>query len=109
MTTCNKARAERVGDLLRRYLWARSRCLGGRTPAGGLSQLASQIEWGLCEFDGVRIEPKLDPPIGSDRHYPGFFSAIIERDDAAMPELKDLAPWRDYVYLHGPMPKDFRL
>jgi hypothetical protein len=48
----------------------------------------------------------LQPPIVWDRDQPEFFSAVIERDNAAMPELADLAFWRNYVHLNGAMPKN---
>jgi hypothetical protein len=105
----NRMRAERVSDLLRRYMWARSRCVGGESPSGPLSELASRIQWGPCEFDGVRVELQLEPPIVWDRDQPEFFSAIIGRDNSGMPELEDLAYWRHYVHFNGPMPKAPRL
>jgi hypothetical protein len=56
----NRARAERVGELLRRYMWARCRCVGGGAPAMPLSELAGRLQWGPCEFDGVRVELNLE-------------------------------------------------
>ena len=109
MDKVSRVRAERVSDLLRRYMWARSRCLARKSPAGQLSNLASQIQWGPCESDGVRVELNVEPPIVLDREHPEFFRAIIERDDMAMPELKRLASWRDYVHFGGPMPKDLEV
>ena len=105
MDQMNRARAERVGELLRRYIWARCRCLGGEAPALQLSELAGRLLWGPCEFDGVRVELNLEPPIVWDQDQPGFHSAIMERDNTAMPELEDLAHWRHYVHFNGPMPK----
>jgi hypothetical protein len=102
----SRVRAERVGDLLRRYMWARCRCVGGEPPPGQLSELTSRLQWGPCEFDGVRVELNLQPPIVWDRDQPEFFSAVIERDNAAMPELADLAFWRNYVHLNGALPKN---
>jgi hypothetical protein len=67
--------------------------------------LAGRLQWGPCEFDGVRIELNLEPAIVWDRDQPEFLGAIIERDNNAMPELEDLAYWRDYVHFNGPMPK----
>ena len=101
----NQVRAEMVADLLRRYMWARGRCVGGESPPGQLSELASRLQWGPCEFDGVRVELNLEPAIVWDRDQPEFLGAIIERDNNAMPELEDLAYWRDYVHFNGPMPK----
>jgi hypothetical protein len=100
----NKARAERVGDLLRRYMWARARCVGGETPALQLSELAGRLQWGPCEFDGVRVELNLEPPIVWDREQPAFFHAIVECDHSAMPGIEALDDWRKYVYSNGPMP-----
>jgi len=102
----NSARAERIGDLLRRYMWARSRCVGGDPPPGPLSQLVSQLQWSPCEFDGVRVELNLEPPIVWDRDQPDFFNAMMERDSGRLPELEDLAQWRDYVHSNGPMPRE---
>jgi hypothetical protein len=77
----NRARAERVSELLRRYMWARCRCFGGEAPALPLSELAGRLQWGPCEFDGVRVELNLEPPIVWDREQPAFFRAIIEFDE----------------------------
>jgi hypothetical protein len=104
--TFNRTRAERVAELLRRYLWARCRCVGAEPTGGPLSELASRMQWGPCEFDGVRVELHLDPPIVWDRDHPEFFSAIIKRDDTGMPQLNDLSSWRNYVHCNAPMPKD---
>ena len=71
-----------------------------------ISELASRLQWGPCEFDGVRVELNLEPAIVWDRDQPEFLGAIIERDNNAMPELADLAYWRDYVHFDGPMPRD---
>jgi hypothetical protein len=79
--------------------------LGGEPRPGQLSELASRLQWGPCEFDGVRVELNLQPPIVWDRDQPKFFSAVIDRDNAAMPELPDLAFWRNYVHFNGAMPK----
>ena len=108
MEQTGRVRAERVAEFLRRYLWARSRCVGGEATTGPLSELASRIQWGPCEFDGVRVELHLEPPFAWDRLKPKFFRAIIEHDDTAMPQLRAsgfLGSWRDYVHCDGPMPK----
>jgi hypothetical protein len=68
--------------------------------------MASWIKWGPCESDGVRVELNAEPPPVSDREYPKFFHAIIERDDVAMLELQDLASGPDYVHRGGPMPSN---
>src|SRR3979490_3329301 len=65
-----RIRAERVAESLRRYLWARSRCVGGESSSGQLSELTSRIQWGPCEFDGVRVELHLEPAIVWDRLLP---------------------------------------
>ena len=106
MEQMNRARAERVSELLRRYMWARSRCFGGQAPALPLSELAGRLQWGPCEFDGVRVELNLEPPIVWDREQPAFFRAIIEFDDRATPELDEVGDWRNYVHSNGPMPRD---
>ena len=106
MEQMNRARAERVGELLRRYMWARCRCVGGAAPALPLSELAGRLKWGPCEFDGVRVELNLEPPIIWDREQPAFFRAIIELEDMATPELEELDEWRSYVHANGAMPKD---
>src|ERR1043166_2977430 len=82
-------------------MWARSRCVGGDPPPGPLSQLVSQLQWSPCEFDGVRVELNLEPPIVWDRDQPDFFNAMMERDSGRLPELEDLAQWRDYVHSNG--------
>src|ERR1700704_1810688 len=38
------------------HMWARCRCVGGEPPPGQLSKLVSRLQWGPCEFDGVRVE-----------------------------------------------------
>ena len=76
MDQMNRARAERVGELLRRYMWARCRCFGGEAPALPLSELAGRLQWGPCEFDGVRVELNLEPPIVWDREQPAFFRPL---------------------------------
>jgi hypothetical protein len=101
-----RIRAERVAELLRRYMWARCRCVDGEATGEALSELTSRVQWGPCEFDGVRVELHLEPPIVWDHNQPEFFSAIIERDDTAMLRLNDLDCWRNYVHCNGPMPKD---
>ena len=101
-----RIRAERVAELLRRYMWARCRCVDGEATGEALSELTSRVQWGPCEFDGVRLELHLEPPIVCDHNQPEFFSAIIERDDTAMLRLNDLDCWRNYVHCNGPMPKD---
>ena len=104
MEPFNKARAERVGELLRRYMWARTRCVGGEAPALQLSALTGRLQWGPCEFDGVRVEVNLEPPIVWDQEQPAFFRAIVEFDDSAAPEIDGLDDWRRYVHANGPMP-----
>ena len=106
MEPFNKARAERVGDLLRRYMWARTRCVGGDVPALQLSELAGRLQWGPCEFDGVRVELNLEPPIVSDHEQPAFFRAIMESNDSATSEIDALEGWRRYVHANGPMPTE---
>ena len=105
MDNIQRRRAERISELLRRYMWARGRCVGGDAPPYALSDLVSRLQWGPFEFDGVRVELSLEPAIVWDRDQPAFFRAIIERNDSAMPELEDLAAWRNYVHANGPMPK----
>jgi len=85
-------------------MWARSRCVGGEAPPGPLSQLAGRLQWGPSEFDGVRVELNLEPPIVWDRGQPEFFRAIIEQHDEAMPQPEEVARWRDYVHFNRPMP-----
>jgi hypothetical protein len=87
-------------------MWARCRCVDGEATGEALSELTSRVQWGPCEFDGVRVELHLEPPIVCDHNQPEFFSAIIERDDTAMLRLNDLDCWRNYVHCNGPMPKD---
>ena len=106
MDQMNRARAERVGELLRRYMWARCRCVGGEVPPLQLSELASRLQWSPSEFDGVRVELNLEPPIRCDREQPAFFRAILEFDDRAMPEVEEIDEWRSYVHANGAMPKD---
>ena len=106
MDTTDRENAERVSGLLCRYMWARRRCVGADAPpVGSDTQFTGQIQSGKREFGGIRVDPDAKPPILGDRNHPSFYRAIIERSDTVMPEMPDLAYWRNYVYFNGPMPK----
>ena len=77
-----------------------------RSAATPAQRVGRRLQWGLCEFDGVRVELNLEPPIRCDREQPAFFRAILEFDDRAMPEVEELDEWRSYVHANGAMPKD---
>jgi hypothetical protein len=74
-------------------------------PVRSDTQFTGQIQSGKREFGGIRVDPDAKPPILGDRNRPNFYRAIIERSDTAMPDMPDLAYWRNYVYFNGPMPK----
>src|SRR5437763_13872915 len=102
----NRARAERVSELLRRYMWARCRCFGGESPALPLSELAGRLQWGPCEFDGVRVELNLEPPVVWDRERPAFLRASIEFEEKETAELYEVGEWRKYVHCKWPIAID---
>ena len=98
----DRATALKSGDFLYRYMWARRRCCRAAAPD---TRLASLIEAGKREFDGIEIEPEESPPVVQDNKHPEFFAAIIELDDTAMPDLEDLLAWRAYILDNGALPK----
>src|SRR5207253_4280377 len=102
MHQVDRATAVKSGDFLYRYMWARHRCCRAATPD---IRLAQQIASGRREFDGIEIEPEETPQVVRDNKHPEFFAAIIELDDAAMPDLEDLLAWRVYVLDNGAPPK----
>jgi hypothetical protein len=106
MDRAHRQNAESVGAYLRRYMWARHKCVGGEALPGSLAAVADQIQQGLCEFGGICIDPKATLPIIWDRDQPEFFRAIIQRDDMAMPGLANRAGWRVYVHYACPMPNE---
>ena len=102
MPQIDRDTAAKSGDFLYRYMWARRRCCRAAVPDNRLRHL---IEAGHRELVGIEIEPHQSPPVVQDNKHPEFFAAIIELDDAAMPDLEDLLAWRAYVLDNGALPK----
>jgi hypothetical protein len=102
MQQIDRDTAAKSGDFLYRYMWARRRCCRAAAPDNRLGHL---IEAGKREFDGIAIEPEESPPVLRDNKHPEFFAAMVELDDAAMPDLEDLLAWRAYVLDNGALPK----
>lgn len=102
MHQVDRATAVKSGDFLYRYMWARRRCCRAEPPD---TRLAHLIASGQREFDGIEIEPEVSPPIVRDNKHPEFFAAMLELDEAAMPDLEDLLAWRAYVLDNGALPK----
>ena len=107
MARVSKIDAARVSDFLFRYTVARYRCVGGPVSSGRI-RLAAEIRQGVEVFEGaILIDPDVLPPIVSDREYPSFFTAIINGEDRALPDIGplELAQWRGYVFKQSAQPK----
>jgi hypothetical protein len=100
----SRDKAARVGAFLWRYQMARHRCMGEQPRPE--DQLAVEVEQGIQRFGGeIIIEARLWPPVTNDAKHQDFFRAIVLLDDLAMPELVDLAGWRDFVHDNRVMPE----
>lgn len=100
-----RGKATRVGAFLWRYQMARHRCMGESAPRPE-DQLVAEVEQGIHRFGGdIIIEARLWPPVTNDAKHQDFFRAIVLLDDLAMPELMDLAGWRDFVHNNRVMPE----
>ena len=101
----SRDKAARVGGFLGRYQMARHRCMGEPAPRPE-DQLVAEVEQGIHRFGGeIIIESRLWPPVTNDAKHQDFFRAIVLLDDLAMPELADVAGWRDFVHDNRLMPE----
>jgi hypothetical protein len=99
-------RADKIGDLLFRYMRARHRFKGNVDHPIAAHELAALISEGKTEFDEVYIEPHANPPIVFDGKADDVFDAIIKKRYRAIPffDPQLVAAWRHYVISDGPMP-----
>ena len=101
-------RAASVGDLLCRYMRARSRFKERVEYPLPPHKLASLIGQGKAEFDEIYIEPEANPAIVFDGKADDFFTAIIKKSYSAMPDCDPqlLSAWRMHVLRDGPVPRE---
>ena len=89
-----------TAEFLFRYMLVRHLRKGGQPPS---SLLADEIKWGVRAFDHICIDPDANRPVTTDGAADDFFRAIVEGDNAAMPDMDpaELAAHRDYVLRGG--------
>src|SRR4051794_17858279 len=99
MRKIEKDRAEKVGDVLFRYMRARHRFKERVEQPLPANELAALIGQGKQEFDEIYVEADANPPIVLDGKADDVFKAIIKKQYHAIPcwDAPLMAAWRFYV------------
>jgi len=85
MDRVHQDKADKVGDVLFRYMRARHRFKEQVEHPLAAHELAALINGGKTEFDEIYIEPEANPPIVFDGKADDVFAAIIKKKYRAIP------------------------